>query len=298
MKLKYFLLLILLAAAISAFGQFKKVKINDAEINYIDTGAGLPVVFVHGAMEDYRTWVPQIDSFSKKFRVIDYSRRFNYPNKNTKEIKNFSAQTEASDLAKLIILLKLPPVHLVGHSFGALVALLLAIKYPQLVQSLTLSEPPVMSWLPGLPGGKKLYIDYNNNLWKPVKHDFEQNDTAAVMRHTIIYFYGSDITKDIPPEDWKQLIENLAEWRAIAYSTDASPAVSKQAVQNLKVPVLLLSAGQTMSVLKLTNAELKRLLPNAQSFQLTEGTHDYWVTNPKQMGDALMNFLQSIQKIN
>ena len=296
MKPTCYLLIIFLASATSVFGQFKRIKVADAEINYIDSGKGVPIVFVHGGMEDYRTWVPQIDSFSKKFRVFDYSRRFNYPNKNTNEVKNFSAQTEASDLAKLIIQLKLPPVHLIGHSFGALVALTLAIQYPQLVQSLTLSEPPVMSWLPGLPGGKKLYSDYNNNLWKPVKHDFEQNDTAAVMRHTIIYFYGSDITKEIPAEDWKQLIANLAEWRAIAYSTNASPAVSKQAVQNLKMPVLLLSAGKTIPVLKLTNAELKRLLPNARNFQLAEGTHDYWVTNPKQMGDALMNFLQSIQK--
>ena len=296
MKLTYFLLISFLVSAISAFGQFKKVKIADAEINYIDTGAGMPIVFVHGGMEDYRTWVPQIDSFSKKFRIIDYSRRFNYPNQNAKEVKNFSAQTEASDLAQLIIQLNLPPVHLVGHSFGALTALTLAIQYPQLVQSLTLSEPPIISWLPDLSDGKKLYNDFYNNLWKPVKHDFEQNDTSAVMRHTIIYFYGSDISKEIPAEDWKQLIANLAEWRAIAYSSNAFPAVSKQDVQNLKMPVLLLSAGQTMAVLKLTNAELKRLLPNAQNFQLAEGTHDYWVTNPKQMGDALMNFLQSIQK--
>ena len=216
MKISYLLLALFFVSAASAFGQFKKVRIADAEINYIDAGEGVPVVFVHGGMEDYRTWVPQINSFSKKFRVIDYSRRFNYPNKNTSEVKNFSAQTEASDLAELIIQLKLPPVHLVGHSFGALVALTLAIQYPQLVQSLTLSEPPVMSWLPGLPGGKKLYNDYNNNLRKPVKHDFEKNDTAAVMRHTIIYFYGSDITKEISTEDWDQLIANLAEWRAIA----------------------------------------------------------------------------------
>ncbi len=60
--------------------------------------------------------------------------------------------------------------------------------------------------------------------------------------------------------------------------------------------ILLLSAGQTMAVLKVTNAELKRLLPHAQNFQLAEGTHDYWVTNPKQMGDALMNFLLTVRK--
>jgi hypothetical protein len=37
------------------------------------------------------------------------------------------------------------------------------------------------------------------------------------------------------------------------------------------MPVLLLSAGKTMPVLKLKNAELKRLSPNAQNFQLAEG---------------------------
>ena len=107
---------------------------------------------------------------------------------------------------------------------------------------------------------------------------------------------NTNLWQEIPAEDWKQLIANLAEWHAIAYSSDAFPAVSKQDVQNLKMPVLLLSAGQTMAVLKLTNAELKRLLPNAQNFQLAEGTHDYWVTNPKQMGDALMNFCNNSKK--
>jgi pimeloyl-ACP methyl ester carboxylesterase len=289
-------LIIFLSSATSVFSQFKKIKIDAAEINYIDTGAGAPIVFVHGGMEDYRTWVPQIDSFSKKYRVIDYSRRFNYPNQNTKEVKNFSAETEANDLAKLIVQLKLQPVHLVGHSFGALVALFLAIHYPQLVQSLTLSEPPIISWLPDLVGGKQLYDEFYTNLLQPLKKDFQQKDTIAVLRHTLIYFYGADVSKELSDQDRAQLIANLAEWRAIAYSTNTFPSIKKKEVQNLKMPVLLLSAGKTMAVLKLTNAELKRLLPDAQQFQLVNGTHDYWVTNPKEMGDALMIFLQSIKK--
>jgi pimeloyl-ACP methyl ester carboxylesterase len=89
---------------------------------------------------------------------------------------------------------------------------------------------------------------------------------------------------------------NIAEWSAFAYSTDAFPLVRKEAVQDLKMPFLLLSAGQTMPVLKLTNAELRRLLPGAQTYELAEGTHDYWITNPVQMGGALMHFLRSISK--
>ena len=294
MNLKYFFLTILLGSSISVFSQFKTIKIDDAEINYIDKGEGVPIVFVHGGLEDYRTWVPQIDSFSKKYRVIAYSRRFNYPNQNTKELKNFSAQTEANDLAKLILQLKLQPVHLVGHSFGGLVALFLAKDNPKLVRSLTLSEPPIINWLPGLVGGKKLYDEFYKNLWKPLKKDFKQKDTIAVLSHTLIYFQGEDVTEELPNEIRAQLIVNFPEWRAIAFSPNAFPPITKQAVQSLKMPILLLSGGQTLPILKLTNAELKRLLPNATYFNLAEGTHDYWFTHPKQMGGALMSFLQSV----
>ncbi|HMH32802.1 MAG TPA: alpha/beta hydrolase [Puia sp.] len=296
MRISSLLLMICFGFSTSVSCQFRQIQIGDAEINYIDRGSGSPVVFVHGGMEDYRTWVPQLDSFSRKYRVIDYSRRFNYPNQNKKEVPNFSAETEAEDLAKMIIQLKLQPVHLVGHSYGAQIALTLAIKYPQLLYSLTLSEPPVISWLPGLEGGQKLYDAFFNDLWKPVKQDFEQKDTPAVLRHTIIYFYGSDLSGQLTADDKAQLMANVAEWRAIAYSTNAFPAIQKKDVSRLPRPVLLLSAGQTIPVLKLTNAELRRLLPNAQTFQLADGTHDYWVTNPVQMGGALMHFLNSLPK--
>ena len=269
MRRIYFLLIIFLAPATFVFSQLKTIKIDDAEINYIDKGAGETIIFVHGGMEDYRTWDPQIDSFSKKYRVIAYSRRFNYPNQNTNEIKNFSAQTEANDLAKLIVQLKVQPVHLVGHSFGGLVALFLAIHYPQLVQSLTLSEPPMISWLPDLDGGKQLYDDFYNNFMKPVKQDFEQKDTIAVLRHTLIYFYGADVSKELPEEDRTQLIANLAEWRAIAYSTNAFPLISKEEVTNLKMPVLLLSAGQTMSVLKVDQCRTKTAIAQCTTLSIS-----------------------------
>jgi non-heme chloroperoxidase len=294
--MKTLLLIIVLGWATCGFSQFKKIEVKGAELNYLDNGIGTPIIFIHGGMEDYRTWDPQIDSFSRGYRVITYSRRFNYPNKNLNEVTDFSAQTEGEDLARLITKLNLPPVHVVGHSFGAYVALLLTVKYPQLVRSLTLSEPPVVAWLPGLANGQELYDDFYNRLINPLRLDFAQNDTAAVLRHTSIYFYGADIVQDIPAEVRNQLIANLHEWRAMSLSKNAFPFVTKEEVQNIKVPVLLLSAGKTMPLLQVTNAELKRLLPKATVFELANGTHDYWITNPTEMGDALMKFLKAIQK--
>ena len=49
-------------------------------------------------------------------------------------------------------------------------------------------------------------------------------------------------------------------------------------------------------MLQLINKELKSVLPNAQQYHLDEGTHDYWVTHPQQMGNALLKFLQTYSK--
>ena len=43
------------------------------------------------------------------------------------------------------------PAHLVGHSWGAFICLLAAIRHPQLVRSLVLAEPPVLSLFMSTP---------------------------------------------------------------------------------------------------------------------------------------------------
>ena len=58
----------------------KTIFINGDSIHYIDVGKGDPVVLVHGAFGDYRTWEAQMDTFAQHHRVISYSKRLSYPN--------------------------------------------------------------------------------------------------------------------------------------------------------------------------------------------------------------------------
>src|SRR4051794_12594635 len=105
--------------------EVKSIFINGDSIHYTDIGKGDPVVFVHGALGDYRTWRAQVDSFAKNYRGITSGRRYAYPNQQTIiDSSKHSFASHAKDLAEFLRKLNLEPAHLVGHSSGAYIALL------------------------------------------------------------------------------------------------------------------------------------------------------------------------------
>src|SRR3954469_21181865 len=158
----------------------KTIRVNGVELHYLDQGKGVRVVLVHGGLEDYRSWQPQMEAFSQRYRTIAYSRRHNYPNARTSPEPDYSAVLDAEDLAALITTLNLKPAHVVGVSYGAYTALLLAQKHPQLVRSLALCEPPVLRWLPRLTGGQPLFDDLMSKVWEPSTRGFREGDEAGV----------------------------------------------------------------------------------------------------------------------
>jgi pimeloyl-ACP methyl ester carboxylesterase len=66
-----------------------------------------------------------------------------------------------ADLVELIIKrLNLEPARIIGHSYGAFIALYLALEHPDLVRTLILGEPPVISLLKDNPQHTAVSIDH------------------------------------------------------------------------------------------------------------------------------------------
>jgi non-heme chloroperoxidase len=133
----------------------KIIEIGGRQLHYVDQGEDgqqSVIIFIHGGLDDYRCWQFQIDSFSKKYRAISYSRRYAYPNKWIGNIlTDNTIKDNAKDLAELIRKLDLAPAHLVGASYGAYIALYCASKNPELAKTMVLNEPPILSFLAGSP---------------------------------------------------------------------------------------------------------------------------------------------------
>ena len=101
---------------------------------YIEKGAGQPVIFIHGTLSDFRDWQFQIDKFAQNYHVISYSRRYAYPNQWPGDGDDNNLANNVEDLAELIIRrLNLGTAHLIGHSYGALTALYMAYKHPDMI---------------------------------------------------------------------------------------------------------------------------------------------------------------------
>ena len=79
--------------------------------------------------------------------MIAVSRRFHWPNPPPTAHVLYSFEEQSEDLNRLLDSLH-RPVHLVGHSYGAGVALLTGLHHPELLRSLTLIEPPFGSLVP------------------------------------------------------------------------------------------------------------------------------------------------------
>ena len=271
--------------------QLTRLRVNGVDLHYLEIGKGVPVIFVHGGLDDYRMWDAQLEPFSQQYHVIAYSRRYNYPNNNPRIRPDHSSIVEADDLAALIKELKLGPAHIVGHSYGALTALFLAVRYPELVRTLVLAEPPVMRWAEETAEGRALLAEFMGNLWKPAGEAFRQGDKEQALRVTVKYFAGEGVFDQVPEAQRKYWMGNLREWQALTTSIDAFPALSREDVKRIKAPALMLSGERTLDIHKFVDGELQPLLLNGERVMISNASHDMWSEQPEACGRAALAFL-------
>ena len=282
--------IILAIVALSATAQTvvpTKIRVNGVELTYIERGQGEPLILLHGGQGDYRSWEPQMAALSPKFRVISYSRRYNYPNDNPITSKKYSAYVDADDLAAFIRKLKLKRVHLVGTSIGAFTALILAVKHPEMVRSLVLAEPPVHDWVKDT----QAYKDFMTGAWNPAAAAFRAGDDSGGMRFLINAFGGAGTFENLPAAAVTVAMQNSRFFKAATLSSNRAFELSKEKVGRLKMPILLIRGENTILMHKLIIEELKRVLPGAEQAIIPKAGHGSARENPQAFNDAMLKFL-------
>jgi pimeloyl-ACP methyl ester carboxylesterase len=114
------------------------LTVNGVRLHYTDSGGeGAPVVLIHGNTVTFEDW--QLSGVSAKaeqrYRVIAFDRPgFGYSQRP--RLKLWTPGAQADLIHQALASLGVTRAIIVGHSFGALVAVALAIRHPRLVRGL------------------------------------------------------------------------------------------------------------------------------------------------------------------
>ena len=115
-------------------------SVNGETIYYAKEGAGPAVVLLHSLGSSAHMWREQIAALKDRFTVVAPDCRGHGQSSAKGEI---SMAALAADVKGLLDDLGLARAHLVGISMGGIVALLVAQRWPALVQSLVVADTAV-----------------------------------------------------------------------------------------------------------------------------------------------------------
>lgn len=297
-------LVVILLTAFASLSECSERQEHDERISetitlrVVEIGQGQPVIFVHGSVGDHTVWHDHLPVFAKNgYRAIAYSRRYNWPNKNTLE-PNHSAIVEAEDLEQLSKALNLTEFHLVGHSYGGYTALLYTLDHPAKVTSLTLAEPPIVPWLKEVTGEhsaaalahyRKLYEEFII----PARQHFNVGNDDQALRVFLDVVAFKDAIDRLPRADVDVCRRNIAELQALVESHNCYPLIGKASLRANPVPVLLISGRDSSDVGKYTDPYLLKLLPKncCERIIIPGANHIMWKTKPKQTNRAVLDFI-------
>src|SRR5512145_3085385 len=110
-----------------------------SDLYHEEAGEGIPILLIHPAGATASTWGSVFDELGRIGRVIAYDRR-GYARTGGEPPRSISTHTR--DAAGLLESLRTPPAVVVGTSAGAIIALDLAVRRPDLVRAVVAHEGP------------------------------------------------------------------------------------------------------------------------------------------------------------
>jgi pimeloyl-ACP methyl ester carboxylesterase len=271
--------------------QPRAILANGTELKYVERGEGVPVVFVHGSVSDFRSWLEMLMPFAEQYRTLTYSRRGHYPNAWPADYTACVPEDDAADLAALIETLGLEAVHLVGHSYGGLVSLVLASRRPDLIRSLVLGEPPLLPLLAATPEGEALAAEFTANAWEPARSAFHRGDLESGVRLFLDGVIGEGTFDRLPLPVRTVVMDNAQEMRVEVETPEKTfySTLSCDDLERVRTPVLLLRGELSPPLFRRILDELARCLPMTEQAMIPGVSHDLW--NPPVFNETVLGFL-------
>jgi pimeloyl-ACP methyl ester carboxylesterase len=238
-------------------------------IDYDEHGSGPTVVLVPGSCSTGAAWRPVIAAWGGQFRCITTSLLGYGGTDERRSAQDYSIAHEVEALETVLRQVAVP-VHLVGHSFGGLVAIALALRRRAPLASLTVLEAPAVEMLRHAREDQRHYNDFRE-MTDQYFGAFARGDADAIR--TMIDFYGGPETFASWPDRVrayavKTTAVNIRDWMS-AFGFALSPSM----VASIDVPCLVAWGERSHPAIRRVNELLGASLKTSACVEITGAAH-------------------------
>jgi len=269
--------------------------VGEVHLNMGISGQGPTAVLVHGSWDDHSAWDAVAAILSRSCRVVTYDRR-GHGASSVPDGQGRISQ-DVADLDGVIAACSDGPVHLVGHSYGACVALMYAAQHPHRLSSLTLHEPPLFGVLSQAPQHGAL-LRASRDAMARAAALIEAGECAQGAR-----VFAEEVA--LVDQTWEDAMDarmratwvaNAATW--LDQSRDPERlALSPELLVDSVLPVLLTNGTASPPAFEPGVARLAAATPCATRRTLAGAGHFPQLTHPDAFADVLCEFFRSTTPI-
>jgi len=259
-----------------------KASVNGIELSYLLADFTDPwinekehLVLLHGWMGCKESWVRQTPFFSRDFVVVVPDLRgFG---RSSKPIRGYALEEYARDIIALLDIVGVRRAHLLGQSFGGIIAQMFALSYPERTRSLVLwatrSEPTGSTDMDAVA-------------------EFITQEGMPAFAET----FSGRLADDSEPAitEWnKQLVARGEPHVAIETLREVSRVNLTGDLKRIKAPTLILASKED-KVIPFEYAErMQREIPDSTLYAY-EGSHGAYLKNPDECNRVTLHFLKNL----
>jgi pimeloyl-ACP methyl ester carboxylesterase len=249
-------------------------------IEYVEEGTGPTIVFVPGSWATGASWRAVVEALGGRFRTITTS----LPGYGGTRDRRTSADTSIdrqAEIVEAVIRHAGGPVHLVGHSFGALACLDVALCGLPPLMSLTLVEPVAFGLLrqQGEPTLHDRFLAMREDYFRAL-----ENSDKDAARRAFDYLGGEGSFDALPPRMRRHIVETTAS-HVLDMRTEFDPRLS--AFANILLPSLVICGERSAQSLRRSAEILSGALANASLWTIAAAGHFMPATHAAELAERI-----------
>ena len=266
-------------------------RVNGVELYWETSGErGEAAVLVHGSWGDHANWASVVPGLARSLRVATYDRRGH--SRSERPRGQGSIDEDVEDLAGIIQHVFGGPAHVIGGSFGAAIALRLAIAHPELIRSLVVHEPPLFRLLDDDPTLQPALAAVGERIDAVVALLRAGDNQGGARKFFETIAYGPGAWDVMPQSARETFVHNAPTWLDELQEPE-SLSLQLDLLSNLSAPALLTLGGKSAPFFPLVVKRVAAAIPYARQHVYPDAGHMPHVSHPAEYVDVVRGFIES-----